>query len=102
VRIAKGQRVTLWYASANRDEEVFADPFRFDVRRTPNEHVAFGGGGPHFCLGASLARREMITFFEELLRRTRTIEAVGPLTFNALGITNPILVAPQSLPVRLG
>jgi cholest-4-en-3-one 26-monooxygenase len=101
VRIAAGQRITLWYASANRDEDVFADPFRFDVRRTPNEHVAFGGGGPHFCLGANLARREMITFFEELLRRTRTIEVAGPLTYAALGIFNPILVAPQSLPVRL-
>lgn len=101
VRIAAGQRVTLWYPSANRDAEVFADPFRFDVRRTPNDHVAFGGGGPHFCLGANLARREMITFFEELLRRTKSIEVVGPLTYASLGIFNPILVAPQSLPVRL-
>jgi cytochrome P450 len=101
VKIAQGQRITLWYPSANRDEEAFADPFRFDVRRTPNEHVAFGGGGPHFCLGANLARREMITFFAELLRRTRSIEVVGPLTYAALGIFNPILVAPQSLPVRL-
>ena len=101
VKIAKGDRITLWYPSANRDEEVFRDPFRFDARRTPNEHVAFGGGGPHFCLGANLARREMITFFEELFRRTRTIEATGPLTYATLGIFNSILVAPQSLPVRL-
>ena len=101
VKIAKGDRITLWYPSANRDEDVFRDPFRFDARRAPNEHVAFGGGGPHFCLGANLARREMITFFEELLRRTTTIEATGPLTFAPLGIFNSILVAPQSLPVRL-
>ena len=101
VRIAKGDRITMWYPSANRDEDVFPDPFRFDARRTPNEHVAFGGGGPHFCLGANLARREMITFFEELFRRTKTIEATGPLTYAPLGIFNSILVAPQSLPVRL-
>lgn len=102
VKIARGQRITLWYASANRDEEVFVDPFRFDIGRTPNEHVAFGGGGPHFCLGANLARREMITLFEELLRRTRTIEALGPLSYSPLGLNNPILIAPKSLPVRLG
>jgi cytochrome P450 len=101
VKIAAGERITLWYPSANRDEEVFPDPFRFDVRRTPNEHVAFGGGGPHFCLGANLARREMITLFEELFRRTKSIEAVGPLTFAPLGIFNSILVAPKALPVRL-
>ena len=101
VKIAQGDRITLWYPSANRDEDVFRDPFRFDARRTPNEHVAFGGGGPHFCLGANLARREMISLFEELLRRTRTIEAVGPLTFAPLGIFNSILVAPQSMPVQL-
>jgi cytochrome P450 len=101
IEIARGQRITLWYPSANRDADVFADPFRFDIGRTPNEHVAFGGGGPHFCLGASLARREMTTLFEGLLRRTRTIEAVGPLAYTTLGIFNPILVAPKSLPVRL-
>lgn len=101
VRIAQGDRITMWYPSANRDEDVFRDPFRFDAKRTPNEHVAFGGGGPHFCLGANLARREMITFFEELFRRTTTIEATGELTYAPLGIFNSILVAPQSLPVRL-
>jgi cytochrome P450 len=101
VKIAAGDRITLWYASANRDADAFADPFRFDVRRQPNEHVAFGGGGPHFCLGANLARREMITLFEELLRRTRKIEMLGPLTYSSLGIYNPIMVAPKALPVRL-
>ncbi len=57
VPVAEGERVTLWYPSANRDEDVFDDPFRFDIHRTPNQHLAFGGGGPHFCLGANLARR---------------------------------------------
>ena len=101
VRIAAGQRVTLWYASANRDDDVFPDPFRFDVRRAPNEHVAFGGGGHHFCLGANLARREIAILFEELLRRTRRIEILGPPVYSALGIYNPILVAPKELTVRL-
>ena len=58
-RIAEGEKISLWYISANRDEEVFEDPFRFDIRRDPNPHVAFGGGGSHFCLGNSLARLEL-------------------------------------------
>jgi cytochrome P450 len=99
--IAAGDRVTLWYASANRDEDVFDEPFRFDICRTPNPHIAFGGGGPHYCLGANLARREITILFEELLARTRTIEALEPPTYNTLGIENPILVAMQSLPVRM-
>jgi cytochrome P450 len=101
VRIAAGQRVTLWYPSANRDDDVFDDPFRFDIHRAPNEHLAFGGGGPHFCLGANLARREIAILFEELLRRTRRIEVLGPPVYSALGIYSPILVAPKELLVRL-
>ena len=66
--IAKGDKVVMWYESANRDERAFDDPFRFDVTRTPNEHVGFGAGGPHFCLGANLARREIRVMFEELFR----------------------------------
>jgi cytochrome P450 len=58
----------LWYESANRDERVFEEPERFDVTRSPNEHVGFGAGGPHFCLGANLARREIGVMFGELLR----------------------------------
>ena len=99
--IARGQRITLWYPSANRDGEVFDDPFRFDIRRTPNEHLAFGGGGPHFCLGANLARREIAILFEELLARTREIEVLARPTYSALGIYNPVLVALKELPVRL-
>ena len=68
VPIAAGEKVTLWYSAANRDESQFPDPDRFDVGRTPNEHVAFGGRGPHFCLGANLARLEITVMFEELLR----------------------------------
>ena len=57
--IKAGEKVVMFYNSANRDERAFDDPYRFDVRRTPNEHVGFGAGGPHFCLGANLARREI-------------------------------------------
>jgi cholest-4-en-3-one 26-monooxygenase len=67
--IRQGDRVVLWYASANRDAEAFPDPFMFDVDRTPNDHVAFGGGGPHFCLGANLARLELRLIFTELVTR---------------------------------
>jgi cytochrome P450 len=73
--IKAGEKVVLFYNSANRDERYWDDPFRFDVRRTPNEHVGFGGGGPHFCLGANLARREMRVMFEELFRELPDIKA---------------------------
>jgi len=76
--IRKGEKVVLWYNSANRDESKFDDPDRFDVRRTPNEHVGFGAGGPHFCLGAHLARREIAVMFDELFRRLPDIEVTGP------------------------
>jgi cytochrome P450 len=76
VRIREGDKVTLWYASANRDEDVFEDPDRFDIARHPNEHVAFGYG-QHFCLGSHLARMEIRVMFEELLRRLPDIELAG-------------------------
>jgi cytochrome P450 len=66
--------VLLSYPSANRDEDVFTDPFRFDVGRTPNKHMAFGPGGIHHCMGAHLARMEIKITFEELLKRVKTIE----------------------------
>ena len=72
-----GDKVTLWYNSANRDEDVFDDPFTFDVRRTPNEHVGFGGPGPHYCLGANLARREIRVMFRELFRRLPDLHVAG-------------------------
>jgi cytochrome P450 len=79
VRIPKGDRVVSMLRSANRDEEVFADPFTFDIGRSPNPHVAFGGGGPHHCLGAMLARAEIRAVFDELLMRADNI-ALGPAT----------------------
>jgi len=78
-RIGAGERVTMWYISANRDEDVFPDGDIFDVGRDPNPHVAFGGGGAHFCLGASLARLEIRVLFEELLRRLPDIQLAGPV-----------------------
>ncbi len=72
--------MTLWYGSANRDEDAFPNPEILDVGRTPNAHVALGAGGPHFCLGASLARLEARLMFEELLRRLPDIELNGPVS----------------------
>ena len=68
-KITAGEKVVLFYTSGNRDPRAFDDPYRFDVRRTPNEHVGFGGPGPHFCLGAHLARREITVIFREILTR---------------------------------
>ena len=72
--IAAGDKVVLYYASANRDEEVFEDPHRFDITRTPNDHVAFGGGGVHYCLGASLARAEIRATMRQVVERLVNIE----------------------------
>ncbi|MDT5221603.1 MAG: methyl-branched lipid omega-hydroxylase [Mycobacterium sp.] len=76
-QMAEGDKVTLWYCSANRDESKFADPWRFDVARDPNPHVGFGGGGAHFCLGANLARREIRVVFDELRREIPDIAATA-------------------------
>jgi cytochrome P450 len=72
-----GGKVVLFYLSANRDEAVFADPDAFDITRSPNPHVGFGGGGPHFCLGAQLARRELDILFRELYGRLPGLRSVG-------------------------
>jgi cytochrome P450 len=76
-KLREGEKVVMFYGSANRDEDAFPHPFRFDVRRTPNEHVGFGGPGPHFCLGAHLARREISVMFRELLQRLPDLCMVG-------------------------
>ena len=75
--LTAGEKVCQFYWSANRDEEVFADPYRFDIGRTPNEHLGFGGPGPHYCMGAHLARREITVMYRELFRRLPDIEAAA-------------------------
>jgi cholest-4-en-3-one 26-monooxygenase len=75
--IAEGDKVVMWYISANRDEAVFDDPFRFDIDRVPEEQVAFGGGGHHFCLGANLARMELKLIYRELLERIPDMHLVA-------------------------
>lgn len=76
-KIGAGEKVVLFYNSANRDEAAFQHPFAFDVARTPNDHLGFGGGGTHFCLGANLARREIASMFRELLARVPDLHVVG-------------------------
>ena len=75
--VEEGAKLLLFYSSANRDEAVFPDPFAFDLRRSPNDHVGFGGPGPHFCLGAHLARREITVMWRELLLRVPDIHATA-------------------------
>jgi len=79
--IAAGEKVAIYYISGNRDEEVFDGPFTFDIRRDPNEHIGFGGGGPHHCLGANLARMEIRLLLEEMARRMPTIELTAEPQF---------------------
>jgi cytochrome P450 len=93
--IAKGQKVTVWEMSANRDEDTFENPFRFDVGRDPNYHVGFGLG-THFCLGANLARLEIRVMFEEILERFENFELTGPLAWT----NNNRLLGLKQLPVR--
>jgi len=96
-QLRAGDKVSIWYISANRDEEIFEDPFRFDITRSPNEHVAFGGGGPHFCLGANLARMEINILLEELVKRVPAPKLVGDVKRLRSNFINGI----KHLPVHL-
>jgi cytochrome P450 len=96
-RIAAGDKVVVFYSSANRDEEVFADPERFDITRTPNEHVAFGGGGAHYCLGANLARLEIRALFEQVLARLPDLRLAGPVE----RLRSNFINGPRRMPVAL-
>lgn len=79
VPIAAGDKVVIYYASANRDEDVFEDPHTFDITRSPNDHMAFGGGGEHYCLGASLARTEIKATMRQVVERLPDIRLAGPV-----------------------
>jgi cholest-4-en-3-one 26-monooxygenase len=94
--IREGDKIALWYVAANRDDEVFDEPHRFDISRSPNEYVAFGGGGPHFCLGANLAKLEIRVMFDELLDRLPDIELAGPVQRLRSNFINGI----KHMPVR--
>ena len=89
-RLDAGDKVLLFYRSANRDEEVFADPYRFDVLRSPNQHLGFGAAGPHFCLGAHLARREIAVMWRELFSRLPDIRPTAPPARLRSGFVNGI------------
>ena len=95
--IAEGDKVVIWYISANRDEKVWSDPFRFDVTRQDNQHVSFGGGGPHFCLGANLARMEARVMFDEIVKRFGAVEPAGDVQRLRSNFINGI----KHLPVRV-
>jgi cholest-4-en-3-one 26-monooxygenase len=97
VPIQAGDRVALWYPSANRDEDVFDDPGEFDVGRRPNPHCAFGRGGPHFCLGSFLARLEIGILLEEILARRVRFELTGPPVRLSSNFVNGF----KSIPVRV-
>lgn len=79
-RISEGDKVSIWWASANRDEKVFENPHRFDIDRRPNRHIAFGRGG-HHCLGAALARMEIRVMLDILLRKCAGLELLGPVEY---------------------
>jgi cytochrome P450 len=97
--ISEGDKLILFYGAANRDPRAFDDPERFDVLRTPNNHVGFGGPGPHFCLGAHLARREVNVAFRQLLSRLPDIELTGPpVPLEPMGV--PLVGGIKRLPVR--
>ena len=95
VQIEQGDKVVMWYPSANRDESVFEDPFRFDITREENRHLAFGIG-QHFCLGAQLARLQLQVMFGELIERLPDLELAGRVRF----IHTNFLGAVKEMPVR--
>jgi cholest-4-en-3-one 26-monooxygenase len=98
--IAAGDKVVMYYMSANRDEDVFTDPYRFDVGRKPNEHVTFGGGGEHYCLGANLARAEIRAMMQQIVNRLDDIEIAGEVRRLRSDFVNGIKVIPITFSAR--
>ncbi|HEY8912925.1 cytochrome P450 [Lacisediminihabitans sp.] len=95
--IKEGDKVVTWFAAGNRDPEVFDDPYRMDVTRNPNEHMSFGRGGPHMCLGNALARLEIRIMYEDLLGRVHSMEQIGELSRLRSNFVNGI----KRFPVRV-
>jgi cytochrome P450 len=94
--IRAGDWVVLFYGSGNRDERVFDDPMRFDITRSPNPHIAFGGGGPHYCMGTMLARTQLRAVFSELVTRVPDLEVGAPVY-----LAGNFMQAITSMPYRL-
>ena len=99
ITIPKGERVVAMLRSANRDEEVFENPFAFDIGRAENPHVTFGGGGPHHCLGAMLARAEIRAVLDELLCRADDI-SLAPAKVVYPDLTNNMTIF-DGMPISL-
>ncbi|MEV7996187.1 cytochrome P450 [Streptomyces sp. NPDC086077] len=99
VALAQGDWVAVWTASANRDESVFTDPYAFDIRRSPNPHIGFGAG-PHYCIGAPLARMALGSLFEELIRRLGSVEPAGPVAHLSSNWINGIVSMPITTKAR--
>jgi len=95
-RIEEGDKVVMYYGSANHDERAFPDADRLDLGRNPNDHIAFGGGGPHFCLGAHLARIEIQELLAEVLTRLPDLEPAGQTEW----LPSNFISGPKHMPVR--
>ena len=100
VNIKAGQKVVPWFASGNRDESMFEDPNKFDVTRNPNEHMTFGRGGPHMCLGNALARIELRVMFEDLIGRVDKVERTGDIDFLRSNFVHGIKRMPVKVTLR--
>jgi len=100
VLIKKGQKIVPWFASGNRDDSVFENPNKFDVTRNPNEHMAFGRGGPHMCLGNALARIELRVMFEDLVNRVDKVERIGEVDFLRSNFVHGIKRMPVKVSLR--
>ena len=94
--IEAGQKVVMYYGAANRDPSAFAEPERFDITRMPNDHLAFGGGGPHFCLGSQVARVEIDAMFRQLLTRLPDLQKIGETVW----LPSTFISGPKHIRVR--
>ena len=99
-KIKEGDKVVMWFASGNRDEDVFPDPYTLDVTRYPNDHVTFGKAGPHVCLGSQLARMEIRIMFETLLPRLESIRVAGEVRRVRSNFVNGVKEFPVQVTVR--